>query len=61
MDDKVYFVLVANKFDFCCIKTAAEYERRRENFFNELEIVFADVVCNFELNIYAFFLFGDFA
>ncbi|KAG6629909.1 protein RETICULATA-RELATED 4, chloroplastic-like [Carya illinoinensis] len=25
-------------------KTAAEYERRRENFFNELEIVFADVV-----------------
>ncbi|XP_047327141.1 protein RETICULATA-RELATED 4, chloroplastic-like [Impatiens glandulifera] len=24
-------------------KTAAEYERRRENFFNELEIVFADV------------------
>ncbi|VFQ94190.1 unnamed protein product [Cuscuta campestris] len=32
----------------CCVgiftKTAAEYERRRENFFNELEIVFADVV-----------------
>ncbi|MBA0558159.1 hypothetical protein Golob_015189, partial [Gossypium lobatum] len=26
-------------------KTAAEYERRRENFFKELEIVFADVVC----------------
>ncbi|KAI4373661.1 hypothetical protein MLD38_011764 [Melastoma candidum] len=25
-------------------KTAAEYDRRRENFFNELEIVFADVV-----------------
>ncbi|OAY48503.1 protein RETICULATA-RELATED 4, chloroplastic [Manihot esculenta] len=25
-------------------KTAAEYERRRENFFKELEIVFADVV-----------------
>ncbi|XP_022752364.1 protein RETICULATA-RELATED 4, chloroplastic-like [Durio zibethinus] len=25
-------------------KTAAEYERRRENFFNELEVVFADVV-----------------
>ncbi|KAH7543520.1 protein RETICULATA-RELATED 4, chloroplastic [Ziziphus jujuba] len=25
-------------------KTAAEYERRRENFFNEIEIVFADVV-----------------
>ncbi|XP_075078229.1 protein RETICULATA-RELATED 4, chloroplastic [Nicotiana tabacum] len=25
-------------------KTAAEYERRRENFFNELEIVVADVV-----------------
>ncbi|XP_044504695.1 protein RETICULATA-RELATED 4, chloroplastic-like [Mangifera indica] len=25
-------------------KTAAEYNRRRENFFNELEIVFADVV-----------------
>ncbi|KAL2507110.1 hypothetical protein Fot_30757 [Forsythia ovata] len=25
-------------------KTAAEYERRKENFFNELEIVFADVV-----------------
>ncbi|KAL2535814.1 hypothetical protein Fot_17277 [Forsythia ovata] len=25
-------------------KTAAEYSRRRENFFNELEIVFADVV-----------------
>ncbi|KAL3850140.1 hypothetical protein ACJIZ3_012022 [Penstemon smallii] len=25
-------------------KTAAEYEKRRENFFNELEIVFADVV-----------------
>lgn len=25
-------------------KTAAEYERRRDNFFNELEIVFADVV-----------------
>ncbi|KAK9735971.1 hypothetical protein RND81_04G241900 [Saponaria officinalis] len=25
-------------------KTAAEYERRRETFFNELEIVFADVV-----------------
>ncbi|KAK1390788.1 protein RETICULATA-RELATED 4, chloroplastic [Heracleum sosnowskyi] len=25
-------------------KTAAEYERRRENFFNELEIVFVDVV-----------------
>ncbi|KAG7550434.1 Protein RETICULATA-related [Arabidopsis thaliana x Arabidopsis arenosa] len=24
-------------------KTAAEYERRRENFFNELEVVFADV------------------
>jgi hypothetical protein len=24
-------------------KTAAEYDRRRENFFNELEIVFADV------------------
>ncbi|KAG4966847.1 hypothetical protein JHK87_032498 [Glycine soja] len=24
-------------------KTAAEYEKRRENFFNELEIVFADV------------------
>ncbi|KAG5253853.1 protein RETICULATA-RELATED [Salix suchowensis] len=25
-------------------KTAAEYERRRENFFNELEVVFADVL-----------------
>ncbi|KAJ6385214.1 hypothetical protein OIU77_028410 [Salix suchowensis] len=25
-------------------KTAAEYERRRENFFNELEVVFADVI-----------------
>ncbi|KAK6141540.1 hypothetical protein DH2020_024717 [Rehmannia glutinosa] len=25
-------------------KTAAEYQRRKENFFNELEIVFADVV-----------------
>ncbi|CAA0833478.1 Protein of unknown function (DUF3411 [Striga hermonthica] len=25
-------------------KTAAEYQRRQENFFNELEIVFADVV-----------------
>ncbi|KAG2244792.1 hypothetical protein Bca52824_093358 [Brassica carinata] len=25
-------------------KTAAEYERRRENFFNELEVIFADVV-----------------
>ncbi|XP_052187382.1 protein RETICULATA-RELATED 4, chloroplastic-like [Diospyros lotus] len=25
-------------------KTAAEYERRRENFFKELEVVFADVV-----------------
>ncbi|XP_010519768.1 PREDICTED: protein RETICULATA-RELATED 4, chloroplastic-like [Tarenaya hassleriana] len=25
-------------------KTAAEYERRRDNFFNELEVVFADVV-----------------
>ncbi|PKI33391.1 hypothetical protein CRG98_046219 [Punica granatum] len=25
-------------------KTAAEYERRRENFFNEIEIVFCDVV-----------------
>ncbi|CAH9134578.1 unnamed protein product [Cuscuta epithymum] len=25
-------------------KTAAEYERRKENFFNELEVVFADVV-----------------
>ncbi|KAG2269430.1 hypothetical protein Bca52824_063985 [Brassica carinata] len=25
-------------------KTAAEYERRRENFFNELEVVLADVV-----------------
>ncbi|KAG9136280.1 hypothetical protein Leryth_003861 [Lithospermum erythrorhizon] len=25
-------------------KTLAEYERRRENFFNELEVVFADVV-----------------
>lgn len=25
-------------------QTAAEYERRRENFFNELEVVFADVV-----------------
>ncbi|KAH0903684.1 hypothetical protein HID58_043187, partial [Brassica napus] len=24
-------------------KTAAEYERRREKFFNELEVVFADV------------------
>ncbi|KAL3611302.1 hypothetical protein D5086_002322 [Populus alba] len=24
--------------------TAAEYERRGENFFNELEVVFADVV-----------------
>ncbi|CDY67486.1 BnaCnng55240D [Brassica napus] len=24
-------------------QTAAEYERRRENFFNELEVVFADV------------------
>ncbi|MBA0817159.1 hypothetical protein Gohar_001746 [Gossypium harknessii] len=28
-------------------KTAAEYERRRENFFKELEIVFADVVLLF--------------
>lgn len=27
-----------------CLQTAAEYERRRENFFNELEVVFADVV-----------------
>lgn len=26
------------------LQTAAEYERRRENFFNELEIVVADVV-----------------
>ena len=26
-------------------QTAAEYERRRENFFKEIEIVFADVVC----------------
>jgi len=26
------------------LQTAAEYERRRENFFNELEVVFADVV-----------------
>ncbi|KAL1539948.1 Protein RETICULATA-RELATED 4, chloroplastic [Salvia divinorum] len=25
-------------------KTAAEYQRRKENFFNELEVVFADVV-----------------
>ncbi|KAK9997159.1 hypothetical protein SO802_021845 [Lithocarpus litseifolius] len=25
-------------------ETAAEYERQRENFFNELEIVFADVL-----------------
>lgn len=25
-------------------QTAAEYERRKETFFNELEIVFADVV-----------------
>ncbi|XP_021772109.1 protein RETICULATA-RELATED 4, chloroplastic-like [Chenopodium quinoa] len=25
-------------------KTAAEYEKRKENFFNELEVVFADVV-----------------
>ncbi|KAG2276484.1 hypothetical protein Bca52824_059039 [Brassica carinata] len=25
-------------------QTAAEYERRRENFFNKLEVVFADVV-----------------
>ena len=34
-------------FYFVCLQTAAEYERRRENFFNELEVVFADVVCNF--------------
>ena len=27
-----------------CLQTAAEYERRRENFFNELEVVLADVV-----------------
>ncbi|KAL0748826.1 hypothetical protein Bca101_030828 [Brassica carinata] len=25
-------------------QTAAEYERRRENFFNKLEVVFADVI-----------------
>ncbi|TXG73277.1 hypothetical protein EZV62_001856 [Acer yangbiense] len=30
--------------DLFLAKTAAEYDRRRENFFNELEIVFADVV-----------------
>lgn len=27
------------------VQTAAEYEKRKENFFNELEVVFADVVC----------------
>ncbi|KAF3949739.1 hypothetical protein CMV_024427 [Castanea mollissima] len=26
------------------LETAAKYERRRENFFNELEIVFANVL-----------------
>ncbi|KAH9741371.1 protein RETICULATA-RELATED 4 [Citrus sinensis] len=29
---------------YCILGTAAEYDRRRENFFKELEIVFADVV-----------------
>lgn len=28
----------------CFLQTAAEYQCRKENFFNELEIVFADVV-----------------
>ena len=32
-----------------CLQTAAEYERRRENFFNELEVVFADVVTHLSL------------
>ncbi|CAN6867445.1 unnamed protein product [Brassica oleracea] len=35
-----YFLAFLEKF---IEKTAAEYERRRENFFNELEVVFADV------------------
>ncbi|KAJ8449451.1 hypothetical protein Cgig2_002248 [Carnegiea gigantea] len=34
----------AGKLVYGNLQTAAEYERRRENFFNELEIVFADVV-----------------
>ena len=38
-------VIVANMYlILLCLQTAAEYERRRENFFNELEVVFADVV-----------------
>ncbi|KAH0858244.1 hypothetical protein HID58_086505 [Brassica napus] len=36
-----YFLAFLEKF---IEKTAAEYERRRENFFNELEVVFADVI-----------------
>ncbi|KAL0709424.1 hypothetical protein Bca4012_016402 [Brassica carinata] len=32
-------------------KTAAEYERRRENFFNELEVVFADVMVGMDETI----------
>ncbi|KAL6966529.1 Protein RETICULATA-RELATED 4, chloroplastic [Sarracenia purpurea var. burkii] len=43
--DDLFFAKVAME---CSVgiftKTAAEYERRRENFFKELEIVFADVV-----------------
>uniref|UniRef100_A0A0D3E7F0 EF-hand domain-containing protein n=1 Tax=Brassica oleracea var. oleracea TaxID=109376 RepID=A0A0D3E7F0_BRAOL len=36
-----YFLAFLEKF---IEKTAAEYERRRENFFNKLEVVFADVI-----------------
>ena len=39
-------------FFFLCLQTAAEYERRRENFFNELEVVFADVVIIFLLPLF---------
>lgn len=38
-----YFSFLRHFYLFS-FQTAAEYERRRENFFNEIEIVFADVV-----------------
>jgi hypothetical protein len=42
---RLFFYLFSINFGFCFIlQTAAEYQKRKENFFNELEVVFADVV-----------------